>query len=113
MSFSGHFESSFAENIQRTNLSIKRSQENKMFIEQRPLFVRCGAITAVVLMATVVFAQPPSPAPHLLFPSEKWLEAEASHFSWKPSTFIKAVPPKNGLCPPRTSEELAEAKLKK
>lgn len=83
-----------------------------MFIEQRPLFVKCGAITAVVLMVTVCIC--PATLPRFFFfPSEKWPEAEASHFSWKPSTFIKALPPKNGLCLLRTSEGLAEAKFKK
>lgn len=41
-----------------------------MFIEQRPLFVRCGAITAVVLMVTVCICPATLPRFFFFFPQK-------------------------------------------
>lgn len=100
----------------QTNLSIKRSQENIKFREQRLFFVRRGAIMAVVLIDTIGICPDTLPPPT---PS-KVAGSSLLSFSWRPSTFTKALPPimgyvftNHGLCILRTSEGLAEAKLKK
>ena len=49
---------------------------------------------------------------HSSFP-EKWPEAGASHFSWRPSAFIKALPPTMGYILLEHLKGFAEAKLKK
>lgn len=92
-----------------TNLSIKINQENKIFTEQRLVFVKSEAIMACCLNRHCWYLPD-----HSFFSlPEEWSEAEVSCFPWRPSTFTQSSDTKNGLCTLRTSEGLAEAKFKK